>query len=365
MRSWLTTAILLIAATPVVAETFVYVSMGPEQKIQIYKLDDGSGDLTAVEATPVGGEPGALGVDPAGKLLFVSVRSKDAIASYRVDPVTGKITLLSTATLARNGRSSYLATDRTGRWLLSASYNGGNATVHRLNDDGTIQSPAVQTVATAFTSHCIATDRDNRWVFVPTVLSNEIFQFRFDAAAGTLEPAGRAQGGAPKSGPRHLAFHPRLDMAFVSDETGSSITAYAFDPKTGLKPTQTVSSLPAGFAKANVPADVKIHPSGKFAWITNRGHDSLAGFAIDSATGRLTALEQTPTEKNPRSIDIDASGRYLFSGGEDSGKLAVFRVDAETGKLTRLRTYDVGKSVGWVLAVKTDGVVGAKTEKQK
>jgi 6-phosphogluconolactonase len=207
-------------------------------------------------------------------------------------------------------------------------------------------------VTTAKSSHAIITDRDNRWVFVPTVLSNEIFQFRFDAATGKLEDAGKAPGGAAKAGPRHLAFHPTLNVAYTSDEKGSSSTAYVFDPKTGLKPVQTLSSVPADFKKDNFPGDVKVHPSGKFVWVTNRGHDSLAGFAIDAGTGKLAALGQTPTEKNPRSIDIEPEGRFLLSGGEDTGKLAVFGIDRDTGKLTHLRTYDVGKSLTWVMAVK-------------
>jgi 6-phosphogluconolactonase len=245
-------------------------------------------------------------------------------------------------------------TDRTGRWLLSASYRGGNATVHRLNEDGTIQAPAEQTVMTAKSSHSIVTDRDNRFVFVPTVLTNEIFQFRFDAMTGKLEDAGKAPGGADKVGPRHLAFHPKLNVAYTSDEKGSSITAYSFDPKIGLKPVQTVTTLPPDFKKENVPGDVKVHPSGKFAWVTNRGHDSLAGFAIDAGTGKLTALGQTPTVKNPRSIDIEPDGRFVLSAGEDDGKLTVFGIDLDTGKLTRLHTYDVGTSLTWVMAVKFD-----------
>src|SRR5439155_14413652 len=106
----------------------------------------------------------------------------------------------------------------------------------------------------------------------------------------------------------------------------------------------TLSTLPAGFTAANSTAEVKVHPNGKFVWVSNRGHDSLAGFAIDEA-GKLTALGQTPTEKTPRSFDVSPDGRYVFGAGEGSGKLAVFQVDVGTGKLTRQDTYDVGKSL--------------------
>src|SRR5262249_42479288 len=136
---------------------------------------------------------------------------------------------------------------------------------------------------------------------------------------------------------------------FSSDEQGSSITAYRFEPATGLAPVQTLSTLPADFTGRNTTAEVKVHPGGKFVWVSNRGHDSLAGFAISKGT--LSALGQTPTEKTPRSFDLSPDGHWAFGAGEGSGKLAVFRVDADSGKLTRVHTYPVGKSLTWVLAV--------------
>jgi len=244
-------------------------------------------------------------------------------------------------------------TDHTGRWLISASYAAGKVVVHRLNDDGTIQSPAVQIVTTTQTAHCIAIDRDDRFVFVPHVAPNAVYQFHLDVSTGMLTEAGKAPGGADKAGPRHLAFHPTKNLAFTSNEQGSSITAYRYDPAAGLTPLQTLSTLPPDFQGQNTTADVKVHPSGKFVWVSNRGHDSLACFAIDDS-GKLSAQDRTPTEKTPRSFEIDPSGRFAFGAGEGSGKLAVFQIDQSTGKLSRLQTYDVGKSLTWVLAVKFD-----------
>jgi 6-phosphogluconolactonase len=227
----------------------------------------------------------------------------------------------------------------------------GKVVVHRLGDDGRIQMPAVDTVTTVTTAHSFSTGRDNRFVFVPHVAPNAVYQFRFDPETGKLGDAGKAPGGAEKAGPRHIAFHPTLSLAFTSNETGSSITAYRYETETGLTPVQTLSTLPADFTATNTTADVKVHPNGKFVWVSNRGHDSLAGFAIGDA-GKLTALGQTPTEQTPRSFEIEPEGRYLFGAGEGSGRLAVFKVDGETGKLTRLQTLDVGKSLTWVVAVK-------------
>jgi 6-phosphogluconolactonase len=349
MRLMLTTVLFLGAVMSLHADTFVYVSMAPEQKIQVFRLDEKEGKLTAVEAVAVEGTPGALGVDPQKKFLFASLRSTNTLASFRIDPATGKLTPLSTAALPKGENAAFVGADRTGRWLLSASYSAGKVVVHGLKD-GKIQTPPVQTVTTAKTAHCTATDPENRFVFVPHVAPNAVFQFRLDAATGQLADAGKAPGGAEKAGPRHIAFHPTQQMAFTSDEQGSSITAYRLDPAVGLKPVQTLSTLPADFKGANSTAEVKVHPSGKFVWVSNRGHDSLAGFAIDS-TGKLSPLGQTPTEKTPRSFDVSPDGRFVFGAGEGSGKLAVYKVDLDTGKLTRLDTYDVGKSLPWVLAV--------------
>jgi len=352
MRWYLTPLFYLGLTMCVHAETYVYVSMAPEQKIQSYRLDPKDGKLTAVETTAVEGAPGALAVDPQKKFLFASLRSNSSLASFRIDPATGKLKLLGSVELPKGENAAFLATDRSGRWLLSASYAAGKVVVHKVSDEGKIEAPAVQTVETVKTAHAIATGPESTFVFVPHVAPNAIFQYKLDAATGKLTEAGKAPGGAEKAGPRHLAFHPRQGLAFSSDETGNSISAYAFDAKTGLKPVQTLSTLPADFKGKNTTAEVKVHPGGKFVWVSNRGHDSLAGFAIDAGTGKLSPLGQTPTEKTPRSFEIDPDGRFLLAAGEGTGKLAIYQVDLETGKLKPLHTQDVGKSLTWVLAVK-------------
>lgn len=335
------------------AATYVYVSMAPEQKIQIYQLDVNMGTLTPIETMAVDGAPGCLAVDPSKKFLYASHRSTSTLASYRIDTTTGKLSHTSTAALPAGENAAFVSTDRTGRWLLSASYAAGKVVVHRLSDEGTIQSPAIQTIPTAQTAHCIAVARENDMVFVPHVAPNVVYQFHLDVSTGLLAEARKAPGGADKAGPRHLAFHPTRNLAFTSNEQGNSITAYRYDPTAGLTPLQTLSTLPPDFEGPNTTADIKVHPSGKFVWVSNRGHDSLACFEIDD-TGKLTANDRSPTEKTPRSFDIDPTGRFAFGAGEGSGKLAVFQVDSNTGKLTRLHTHDVGKSLTWVLAVQFD-----------
>jgi 6-phosphogluconolactonase len=358
MRPFLTIVLLLGWAMSLRADAFLFVSMAPEQKIQVYRLEPADGKLTPVDAIEVGGTPGALAVDPRKRFLFASLRSSSTLASFGIDATTGKLRPLGTAALPGGENAAYVATDRTGRWLLSASYSAGKVVVHRLTDDGVIQTPAAQTVETAKTAHCAVTDRDNRFVFVPHVTANRIDQFRLDAESGTLTAAGTAPGGSDGAGPRHLAFHPTLDVAFTSDEQGNSVTGYRFDGSDGLRPFQTLSTLPADFKGQNTTAEVKVHPGGKFLWVSNRGHDSLAGFAIDANSGKLTPLGQTPAVKTPRSFDLSPDGRFVLAAGEGSGTLAVYGVDLETGRLTHRHTYDVGKSLTWVLAVKQNPLEG-------
>ncbi len=123
----------------------------------------------------------------------------------------------------------------------------------------------------------------------------------------------------------------------------------------GLFDEQTISAIPADFKGANACAEIRLHPSNRFLYVSNRGHDSIAGFSLDEKTGRMASLGQTPTEKTPRSFDIDPSGNYLFAAGESSGRLAGYRVDQTSGKLERIASYDVGKMPWWVMSVRLPG----------
>lgn len=335
-------------------ETYVYVSMAPEQSICILRMNDGTGALTEVERLKVDGAPGSLAVDPQRKFLFASLRSTSKLAGYTLDRATGKLAPHSETSLTPGANAAFVTTDRQGKYLLSASYAGGNVVVHSLSNDGRISEQPLQVIETARTAHCVAIDDRNQSVFVPHVAPNSVYQFQLNHETGRLTDAGQAPGGAEGAGPRHLAFHPTFRYAFTSDESGSSVTLYSVDPVSGLKPLQTRSTLPDGFAEQNSTAEVKVHPSGRFVWVSNRGHDSLAGFRFDIESAMLTSLGQTPTEKTPRSFDIEPSGRFLFSAGEGTGNLAAFRIDPESGELTRIATYELGKSLPWVATVRIE-----------
>jgi len=333
------------------AATYAYVSLAGDGKIAIYRVDAQTGALTRTGEVAVKGAPGSLTTDAAHRHIYVAVREAMTLASFRIDPTTGGLTPVSTIPVGAN--PSFVGLDRTEKYLLSAYYLPGKVMVHAVDKDGTLDSvPRVDRV-TAKNAHCAIPDPSNRFVFVPHVGPNAVFQFAFDPATGQLAPnAVPTVSGPEGAGPRHLRFHPSGKWAYTSNESGSSVSAYAFDAERGtLLLQQTLSTVPVGFSGENTTAEVKLHPSGRFLYVSNRGHDSLAAFSVDSATGRLTAHGQVPTEHTPRSFDIDPSGRYLYAAGEGGTRLASYRIDPASGALTRLETYEVGKTPFWVLLV--------------
>ncbi len=158
---------------------------------------------------------------------------------------------------------------------------------------------------------------------------------------------------ADRLGPRHYCFHPTLDLVYFSNEQGCSVTGYRLDPASGtLSAAQTISTLPDGYSARNTCSQIHLTPSGRFLYVGNRGHNSIAGFAVDPASGRLTAIGRVPTEAVPSAFSLDPAGHFVFAAGTASGRLASYRIDQETGALTPLTTYAVGQRPGAVLAAR-------------
>jgi 6-phosphogluconolactonase (cycloisomerase 2 family) len=344
--------LLLVTAVPASAPApvFLYASLGGENKILIFKVDPGDGKLTRAGEVPVGGAPGALAVDPERRFLFASLRSISSLASYRIDTAAGNLAHVST--IPAGADAAYVGVDRSGRFLLSAYYQAGKVMVHAINKDGSLASEPRSEVTTDRNAHSAVPDAENRFVFVPHTGPNAIFQFLFDSQTGRLTANQVPKASTPdRTGPRHLRFHPSRPMAYVANEQGSSVTGYRFDPAGRLESFQTLSTLPPDYQGPNTCAEIKVHPSGRFLYVSNRGHDSIATFSVDAATGRLTRLGHTPTEKTPRSFDLDPSGHFLYAAGQASGKIAAYRIDRGTGELKPLEAYDAGKQPSWLLAV--------------
>ncbi len=332
---------------------FLFLSVTGEAGIGIYRMDGASGALELVEQVAAGDGVMPLAVDPHQRFLYAGLRRVPQVQSYRLDGRTGRIQLLGSTPL--DWDPTYLTTDKTGRFLLSASYVGGCVGVHAIGDDGVVRAPPPSRHDTARGAHFIGTDPSNRFAFVPHVAeSNIILQYRFNARTGLLtqnepfrvdQPAG--------TGPRHYCHHPAKHVVYVDNEQGCSVTACCFDPERGtLAALQTVSTLPEGFGGDNSCAQIHIHPSGRFLYASNRGHDSIACFSINAETGLLDVVGHAAAPATPRAFNLDPDGHFLFAAGQATGELAAFRIDQASGALSPLAVYNVGPSPSWIAVLK-------------
>jgi 6-phosphogluconolactonase len=336
----------------------VYVASQGDDKIVHFAMDAATGDLEPQGEVVVPGGPAPIAVDPGRQWLYVARRGESKISSYWLDQRTGALGLLGTVQLPTD--PCYLATDRLGKFLLAAYYEGRGVSVHAIGGDGAVIDPPIERRETARGAHSIQTDPSNRFAFVPHIAGrgpNEIWQFRFDEATGHLTP-----NSPPKVlpeqpiGPRHFCFHPSKDLLYCSNEQGCSVTAYRFDASTGtLTALQTVSTLPDGYTGQNSCSQIQIDLLGKFLYAPNRGHNSIAGFAVDADTGLLTSIGQAASEPVPRAFSLDPAGKYLYAAGLDSGRLAAYHIDPHTGRLQALTTYPIGARPMWVMIIKLPG----------
>ncbi len=328
----------------------LYVSAAGDDKILLYAMHPDTGELALRREIAVPGAPGPLAVDRERALMYAALRGSRELVTFHLDMATGD--LRPSSRVALRSDPCYIAPDRTGRFLLSAYYAAGMVTVHRIGADGALSAQPIQVVETGPHAHCIQTDLTNRFAYVPhTVPTNAIFQFSFAADTGQLAPLSPPRAAVPDGvGPRHYCHHPRRDMVYVSNEQGSSASAYRMNPATGaLTWLQTVSTLPAGYTGENTTAQIHLHPTGRFLYVSNRGHDSIAILAVDETTGHLTSVGQQPSEPTPRTFNLDPGGRYLYAAGQGSGKLAAYRIDQSSGRLAPIATYEAGRNPMWVL----------------
>lgn len=347
----------------------IYVGLQDEDNIAIFAIDGESGRLTKRGDVASAGGPSVMAISPDRKTLYVGNRTRPSIASYRIDPASGGISLLNAA--AQADAPTFLAPDRTGRFMLCAYYQGGYAAVYPIAEDGAVGAPAIDKHETAIGAHAITTDPSNRFAFVPHIARiqdnvmeppknnpgpNVILQFRFDAQSGRLSanaPPRVEQG--DMIGPRHYIHHPNLDVVYFSNEQGCSVTAYRLDSATGtLSAAQTISTLPAGHSERTTCSQIHLTPSGRFLYVGNRAANSsnIAAFAIDPANGHLTAVGHAATEAVPSAFCLDAAGRFLFAVGTASGRLASYRIDQQAGTLTPLAVAAVGQRPAAVLATR-------------
>jgi 6-phosphogluconolactonase len=330
------------------AATYVYVSNADSREIFVMRMDMQNGDLLLLDRVTVAGTVMPMVVSPDKKHLYAALRSQPyAVASFAIDPATGKLTALKSGELADS--MANLDIDRSGRYLLAASYGGNKVTVNPINADGTVGAPK-QIMATQPNAHAIHTDPSNRYAFASNLGGDIVMQLRFDAANGTLIHNDPPDIATPaKAGPRHFVFHPNGKFVYLIDEFDAALHVYAFDGGNGtLRQLQRLSTLPPGFAGKPWGADLHFTADGRFIYGSDRGSNTLSAFQVDAATGYVSLIGHMPTEKEPRGFNIDPSGRYLLAVGQASDAMSTYAIDQQNGGLTKLKAYGMGKTpTGW------------------
>jgi 6-phosphogluconolactonase len=301
-------------------------------------------------------DPSFLIVDRQGRHLYSAHGDGTQATSYQIDQATGRLTVLNQQPTG-GGNGVHLAIDATGRYLALANYGTGSLAVLPINADGSLAprsdlamfagtpGPHRTQQESSHPHHC-PFDRTGRFIVVPDKGLDKIFVYRLDSGGGKLMPASppdvATRSGA---GPRHVDFHPTQPYAYVINELDSTIATYRFEPDKGvLKPIQVITTLPDSYTGNNTGAEIAVAPSGRFLYGSNRGHDSIAIFAIDAAAGTLAPVGWEPTGgRTPRFFGLDPTGTELYAANQTTDTVVIFRVNQTSGKLTPSgQTVNVG-----------------------
>lgn len=318
--------------------------------IYCYRFDSTSGELTAAGTTSGIHNPAYLSIDAKRGFLYAvneDIHEEDAerggVSAFKVDSSTGALTFLNRQS-SRGRGPCYVWAEPGGRYVLVANYPSGDAAVLPVGDEGYLGestdyvkhegSGPNEKRQEAPHAHCVVTDPENRYAFVVDLGIDRVMIYRLDHETGDLAEHGWVET-APGAGPRHLTFHPNGKYAFVVNELDSSVLALAYDAEQGtLTPVGTVSTLPDDFEGENTCAAIHVHPSGRYVYASNRGHDSVAVLEFDADTGRLTAVGYDKTQgQTPRDFTIDPSGQFLLAAHQDSNDIVTFRIDQQSGRL--------------------------------
>lgn len=345
-------AALLPAADPYFLYTGTYTDKGSEG-IYAWRVDGASGKSAPLGLVAASANPTFLALHPNQKVLYAVNETSDfegqksgSVSAYAVDRVSGKLKLLNRVS-SHGAGPCHVAVDATGKLLAVANYGGGNFATYPLEADGSI-GKAFHVISSQGSGpntarqegphgHSVNFAPDNRHMLATDLGTDSVLVSAFDAAAGSLVPGVPPRVAVrPGSGPRHLVFSRDGKYCYVINELDSTIDAYQYDAETGnLTAMQHVSTLPAGFSGQSTAAEIALHPSGKFLYGSNRGHDSIAVFAIDEHNGQLSPVEIVATGgRTPRNFTLDQKGRWLFAANQDSDNITMFRINSKTGKLT-------------------------------
>lgn len=323
-----------------------YTGQGSEG-IYVADQDLATGKLSTPRLAAKVTNPSFLAVHPNRQYLYAvsevdttEGKKGGGVTAFKIDQATGALSKLNSQ-LSGGAGPCHLSVDRGGKCVLVANYSGGSVACLPIQPDGSLGA------ATSFIqhsgssvdksrqegphAHSINVDSGNRFTFAADLGLDEIRIYQLDAGKGVLTPHGLVK--TPSGGgPRHFAFHPNGRFAYANNEMGSSVTVYGYDADKGtLTVIDTVSTLP-GEVPGNSTAETRVHPSGKFVYVSNRGHNSIAVFQVNE-DGRLTAKGHVPTGgKTPRNFGLDS--QFLLAANQDSNNVVVFRINQETGELT-------------------------------
>ncbi len=324
-----------------------------------FDLDLATGKLANKELAAESTSPSFLALHPTDKYLYAVNEIADfdgkkagAVTAFAIDAKTGNLTKLNQQTSGGDG-PCHLIVDRAGKNVLCANYGGGSCEVIPLNDKGELEKPSSFHQHKGKSTdparqegphaHSVNVDPSNHFAIVADLGLDKLFVYKFDVEKGTLTPNDPpAYNAEPGSGPRHFAFHPNGKFAYAINELACTVTALNYDAEKGvLTKTQTISSLPKDTKKDEKysTAEVQVHPSGKFLYGSNRGHDTIVAYTIDPDSGKLTLIgHQGHGIKTPRGFGIDPTGAYMLVGNQDGNNIVVFRIDQKTGELKETGT---------------------------
>jgi 6-phosphogluconolactonase len=340
-----------LAAYGAARDFLLYVgtyTKGKSEGIYIYRMNATSGELKPVATVKGISNPSFLAIDPRRRFLYAVNESGEfngkkggGVTAFAIDRRTGDLKKLNEQ--QSPGVPCHVSVHPSGRFVLAANYGGGNVVMYPVNPDGSLaeQSHVAQHAGKGGDpkrqdgphAHAIMIDAAGRFAFAPDLGIDKVMSYKIDTVNKQLLPNGSAPT-KPAAGPRHFDFHPNGQFAYVINELNSTVTAFAYNKTKGeLTELQTISTLPADFQGTNYCADIHVHPSGKFLYGSNRGHDSIAAFQI-MGDGKLYFLKDQPTGgKWPRNFSIDPTGAFLLAANQNSDNIVTFRIDPQTGWL--------------------------------
>jgi len=329
-----------------------YTSGSKSEGIYLYRLNPASGELKAQAVAKGIANPSYLTIDSQRKFLYAvnetnefSGKRTGALTAFAIDQRTGELKKLNQQ--PSHGTSPcYITVDPSGKFVLVANYSSGSLAVLPIKSDGSLgeSSDVRQHEGTGPNqrrqegphAHCIVLDRSGKFAYAADLGLDKVMIYRFDEKAGKLTPNTQPFAKTkPGAGPRHFVIHPSGKFAYVINEIDSSLTGFTYDGSKGtLTELQTLSTLPQGFQGENSCADIHLHPSGRYLYGSNRGHDSIVAFTIDVRSGKLSYLAHEPTQgKTPRNFTLDPSGSFLLAANQNSNTVVTFQIDRKTGKL--------------------------------